>query len=115
MIDRYPTFRPEMRKFTDKLMALEARSHLSSYSALDPLQLERTSQNRDPGLLSISCVHGFMRADVEHLGAAILVTTDGNAGKAARVAEQLGREFFELRGRTLPSSPTVERVVEVML
>ena len=115
MIDRYPTFHPEMRKFTDKLMALEARSHLSSYSALDPLQLERTSQNRDPGLLSISCVHGFMRADVEHLGAAILVITDGNAGKAARVAEQLGREFFELRGRTLPSYLTADQAIEQAL
>eukprot|EP01046_Picozoa_sp_COSAG06_P013580 COSAG06_NODE_825_length_12067_cov_4.396975_4_plen_491_part_00 len=112
MIDRYPTFRAEMREFTDRLMALEAHSHLSTFSALDPLELERTSHCRDPDLLSISCVHGFMRADVEHLGAAMLVITDGDETKAARVAEQLGREFFELRGRTLPSYLTADQAIE---
>jgi microcystin degradation protein MlrC len=36
MIDRYPTYREPMRAFTDKLMGLEARSKLSSFSTLAP-------------------------------------------------------------------------------
>ena len=136
MIDRYPTFRPEMRAFTDKLMSMEAHSNLSTFSELDPEQLASTASQRDPAMLSISCVHGFMRADgepdtparsarmpraanlkdihvaVEDVGAAILVITDGDADKAARVAEELGREFFELRGRTLPPYLSADEAIE---
>ena len=112
MIDRYPTFRPEMRAFTDKLMSMEAHSELSTFSELDLEQLASTASQRDPAMLSISCVHGFMRADVEDVGAAILVITDGDADKAARVAEELGREFFELRGRTLPPYLSADEAIE---
>ena len=35
MIDRFPTYREPMRTFTDKLMSLEARSRLSSFSTLE--------------------------------------------------------------------------------
>eukprot|EP01047_Picozoa_sp_COSAG01_P122312 COSAG01_NODE_51166_length_357_cov_0.550388_1_plen_78_part_10 len=56
----------------------------------------------DKHILSISCVHGFMRADVPHMGAGMLVITDGQPQLAEGVASELGKEFFEFRGRTLP-------------
>ena len=43
-----------------------------------------------------------MRADVPDMGAAMLVITDAQPEKAAEVAEELGREWFEFRGKTLP-------------
>ena len=44
-----------------------------------------------------------MAADVESMGSAMLVMTDGDEAKAARIAEELGMELFELRGTTRPN------------
>eukprot|EP01047_Picozoa_sp_COSAG01_P064915 COSAG01_NODE_8671_length_2702_cov_2.911256_3_plen_188_part_00 len=43
-----------------------------------------------------------MAADVQQVGAAIVVITDGDDALAAALAERLGRELFELRGQTRP-------------
>ena len=51
------------------------------------------SGERGGAILSISCIHGFMAADVEELGAAMVVITDGDLNKAAALAEQLGRQL----------------------
>ncbi|HEV7717691.1 MAG TPA: M81 family metallopeptidase [Arsenicitalea sp.] len=77
MIDVFPTSRDPMRSFVDRLYALE---------------------KSDPEILSLSVIHGFMAGDVPEMGTKIIVVTDGRPDKGARLAEQLGRELFALRG-----------------
>ena len=78
MIDVFPTSREPMRGFVDRMKALEGRD----------------------GILSVSLIHGFMAADVPEMGTRVLVIADGDAAKAAVLAERLGREIFALRGQT---------------
>ncbi len=77
MIGAYPTRREPMRTFVERLRTLE----------------------REPGVLSLSLGHGYPWADVPEVGSKLLAITDGDPGLAARLAEQLGREFFALRHR----------------
>jgi len=79
MIEVFPTSREPMRSWVDRAKALQGRD----------------------GVLSVSLIHGFMAGDVPELGTRVLVVTDGDAGKGAAVAEQLGMEIFSLRGRTM--------------
>jgi len=45
--------------------------------------------------------HGFPWGDVAEVGTQMLVVADGDKAKAARLAEQLGRELFAMREATL--------------
>ncbi|MBU1306234.1 MAG: M81 family metallopeptidase [Alphaproteobacteria bacterium] len=77
MIDVFPTSKQPMRGFVDRLFALE---------------------KSEPGLLSLSVVHGFMAGDVPEMGTKVIAVTDDNAAAGAALAEKLGRELFEKRG-----------------
>jgi microcystin degradation protein MlrC len=78
MIDVFPTSREPMRGFVDRIRAMQGQD----------------------GVLSVSLIHGFMAADVPELGTQVLVIADGDAGKAASLAQKLGMEIFGLRGHT---------------
>jgi microcystin degradation protein MlrC len=59
----------------------------------------------EPGILSISLIHGFPWSDTEATGAAVMVVFDAEARAGARagdIARQVARAFFALRliGRT---------------
>ncbi len=75
MIGLYLTSFEPMRGFVDEMMAMEGKD----------------------GILSISLVHCFPWGDVTTCGAQALVITDGDADRAARVAEEVGCKFFSLR------------------
>ena len=77
MIDVFPTSKQPMRGFVDRLYALE---------------------KSEPGLLSLSVVHGFMAGDVPEMSTKVIAVTDGQNEKGAALAERLGRELFALRG-----------------
>lgn len=77
MIDVFPTSKQPMRGFVDKLYALE---------------------KLEPGLLSLSVIHGFMAGDVPEMGTKMIAVTDGDAEGGAALAERLGRELFAMRG-----------------
>jgi microcystin degradation protein MlrC len=77
MIDVFPTSKEPMRSFVDRLYALE---------------------KSDPEILSLSVIHGFMAGDVPEMGTKVIAVTDGNPEKAERLAEELGRELFSMRG-----------------
>ena len=77
MIDVFPTSKQPMRGFVDRLYALE---------------------KSEPGLLSLSVVHGFMAGDVPEMGTKVIAVTDGDAAKGAALADRLGRELFAMRG-----------------
>jgi microcystin degradation protein MlrC len=75
MIGLYPTTRQPLRGFVNEMIEAE---HL-------------------PGVLSISFGHGFQYADVPHVGSEMLVVTDGDRLRAARLARELGRKAYGLR------------------
>jgi microcystin degradation protein MlrC len=81
MIDIFPTSRQPMRDFVDRMFALE---------------------KSDPKILSLSLIHGFMAGDVAEMGTRMLVLTDGDKAHGERLAEQLGREVFAMRGKSTP-------------
>jgi microcystin degradation protein MlrC len=90
MIDVFPTSRQPMRGFVDRLFALE---------------------KSEPGVLSISVIHGFMAGDVPQMGTKMLVVTDNAPAAGAALAEELGRELFTLRGTFM--APQVDEVAAV--
>ncbi len=53
-----------------------------------------------PGVLSVSLGHGFPWADVPESGAKLWVVTDNDPALAARLADELGRAFWDLRHQT---------------
>jgi len=77
MIDVFPTSKQPMRGFVDRLFALE---------------------KSEPGLLSLSVIHGFMAGDVPEMGTKVIAVTDAQPEKGAALAERLGRELFAMRG-----------------
>jgi microcystin degradation protein MlrC len=89
MADVFQTLREPMKGFVQRMRALEGRD----------------------GVLSISIVHGFRRADVPLMGTHVLVITDGNPALGAQLAETLGRELFALRGQCAdPTTPMAEAI-----
>jgi len=59
----------------------------------------KAAEGKD-GVISVSFIHGFSDADVPDMGSKMLVITDNQPEKAAKLAEQFGRRFFALRGKT---------------
>ena len=78
MIDVFPTSREPMRSFVDQMKALEA----------------------EEGILSVSLIHGFMAGDVPEMGTQMIVITDNDTERGARLAQELGQKIYSLRGTT---------------
>ena len=78
MIEVFPTSEQPMRGFVNELTRREAET---------------------PGILSLSVIHGFMAGDVPEMGTKILAITDNNEALGAAVAQDLGKQLFELRGK----------------
>ena len=79
MIDVFPTTGDPMRRFVDRVTALESEL---------------------PHVLSISIVHGFLGGDVPEMGTKIIVVTDNAPEEGAALARQLGLELHSMRGTT---------------
>lgn len=90
MIELLPTSRQPMRGFVDRLRQLE----------------------QQPGILSISVIHGFMAGDVPDLGTKVIVITDNDPDLANRLARQLGEELFGFRGSTRPEFLSPEQALD---
>jgi microcystin degradation protein MlrC len=67
------------------------------------------------GILSVSFGHGFPWGDVADVGARIVVVADGDAAKAARVAEELGREVWRLRHEAWTAHDTIDAAIDAAL
>jgi len=93
MIGSFPTTMQPMRGFVDKISALEGRD----------------------GVLSISIAHCFPYADVPEMGSRILVVTDNQRAAGDRLAQQLGEEFFGMRGKTQPDYYDPDAMIDVAL
>ncbi|WP_323776538.1 M81 family metallopeptidase [Leisingera sp.] len=92
---------PVMRDYDCRMMAMyhtpfePVRGYVDRMSAIEGTD----------GILSVSLVHGFPWGDNPRSGTRTLVISDGDAALAARHAEELGRELWEMRGelRRFPS------------
>jgi microcystin degradation protein MlrC len=66
---------------------------------------------KQPGVLSVSLGHGFPWADVPESGAKLWVVTDDDPVLAAKLAEELGRGFWDLRHETGVPSLSIEETL----
>lgn len=74
MIGSYGTTTEPMRGFVRRMTELEGHD----------------------GILSVSLAHGFPYADVEDVGARVLIVADGDREKAVRLSNQLAHEFWAM-------------------
>lgn len=77
------------------------------------LSMKQLEQESD--VLSVSLGHGFPWGDVEEVGTKTLVVTDDNPGKAAELAEALGRKLYEMRNRVMPTFYTIDGGLDAAL
>lgn len=83
-IDIYHTTESPMRELVTDLRALE----------------------REPGVLSVSIVHGFPWGDSPDLGSRVLVYTNGDEALATHKAREIGERLIGLRGQCHPATQT---------
>ncbi len=90
MINLYHTTREPMRSFVAGMAALEGKD----------------------GVLSVSLGHGFPWANIPHVGARMIVVTDGDKAKGERLAEELGRKLWSLRDEVSPKVVELDDAIE---
>jgi microcystin degradation protein MlrC len=88
----FPTQTQPMRGFVEGLRALEGQR----------------------AVLDISFVHGFPFGDTEHTGSKVLVYANGDAGEAARIAEDLRTRLWSMRRDAMLSLSTLEAALSAM-
>lgn len=67
------------------------------------------------GILSVSFGHGFPWADVADVGARMLVVADGDAAKAAVLAETLAGEVWAMREAAATRHETIDDAIDAAL
>ena len=93
MISLYYTPVPPMRGFVEAMTAAEA----------------------EPGILSVSLIHGFPWGDVPWMGTRMLVIADGDAATAQGLADRFAAELQPLKGQTMtPLIPVADAVAEAL-
>ena len=90
MITMYMTPKEPMRTFVDEMMAAEGKD----------------------GLLHLGLAHGFPWGDNPHVTSKVLAITDGDAEKAAAVAEEFGRKLWDMREELRMNFPTVSEALD---
>lgn len=66
------------------------------------------------GVLSVSLLHGFAWADVADVGAAILVTTNGEVSGLDRDIDVLSAKFFAARGETRSKRRSINEILDAI-
>jgi microcystin degradation protein MlrC len=85
--------------------------HTTSEPMAGFVQRMKSFEGRD-GVLSVSLGHGFAWGDVADSGARLWVITDADLPKAQALAEQLGREFWDLRDATRPDTLGLDEAID---
>lgn len=93
MMGIYPTTREPMISFVQRMQALE----------------------QQPGVLSVSMVHGFPWSDTPELGTRMLVVTDDDLPLAQQLSAELGQWVWENRGEILAPFVPMEQAVDQVL
>ncbi len=84
--------RPVMAAYDCRITSMFPTTSQPMRSFVDDM----TSRERE-GILSLSLIHGFPWGDVPEAGVKMLAVADGDAGRAAGVAEEFGKRFWEMR------------------
>lgn len=100
--------RPVMRDFDCRMLNMYETPKQPMRGVVDGM-LAREGQD---GVLSLSIAHCFPWGDVERVGTRTLATTDGDAELAAKEAERLGRELFDLREDLRINYPGIEEALD---
>jgi len=90
-------------KITPTMAAFDCRMVSMYRTPVEPMKgfvARMRSCERTDGILSVSMGHGFPWGDVAEVGARMLVIADGDANRAAALAETLGRELYAMRAST---------------
>ncbi|MFK7965766.1 MAG: M81 family metallopeptidase [Burkholderiaceae bacterium] len=93
MLGIYPTTREPMISFVARMQALE----------------------KQPGVLSVSLIHGFPWGDTPEVGTRVLVVTDNDPALAAQTARELGTWVWEQRDALLAPFVTLEKAIETVV
>jgi microcystin degradation protein MlrC len=93
MVGGWPTIRSPMQDFVQRMQSCEGKD----------------------GVLSVSLAHGFPWGDVPACGAKIWVTTDHDRTHAEALAEQLGREFYDLRREMIFPQEDINHALDAAL
>lgn len=95
IVDIWRSSLPVMRTFIDRMQAFEGQN----------------------GVLSISLAHGFPWGDVEHVGARILVITDGDQSGAQAIADTFAKDIWQKRHEMttnyLELDAAIDRAIEI--
>ena len=67
------------------------------------------------GILAVSFGHGFPWGDVAEVGARTLVVADGDEGKAAALAADLGARLWAMREETRPTAIGIDEAIDQAL
>lgn len=87
--------KPVMAIFDCRMVDLVDDTHEPMKSFLETIY----AREREPGILSISPVHGCPLADIPDMGSKMLVITDDDLDLAVNTAQELGLLFYEIRGQ----------------
>jgi len=78
-------------------MAVNIEAQATAESPCRELEARAEEIRRLPGVLSVAVLLGFPYADVAEMGASATVTTDGDPALARRLADELGRWWWDRR------------------
>lgn len=93
MLGIYPTTREPMRSFVARMQALE----------------------KEPGILSVSLVHGFPWGDTPEVGTRVLVVSDNDEALAGRTARELGEWVWSQRDALLAPFVSLDEAIDHVL
>lgn len=70
---------------------------------------------KEPGVLSVSVMHGFPWSDIPEAGVSVLAVTDNDEGLAEKIVTELGSRVWERRGQFTKKFITPETAVKMAL
>ena len=85
----FPTTREPLKSFVTRMQGYEGKD----------------------GILSVSLAHGFPWGDTPEVGMRMLAVADGDPGRAAALAERLGKDIWDLRAKIVPPLISIEEAV----
>lgn len=100
--------RPVMRDFDCRMIHAMHTPFQPMRGFVDGLIARET----EPGILSLSLIHGFPWGDHPRVGARMLAITDDDPARAAALAEELGGELFALRHQIARPYPDIEGALD---
>jgi microcystin degradation protein MlrC len=103
--------KPVMSVFDCRLLQWMPTVHAPMRTIVDRL----IAREREPGVLSLSIVHGYPLGDVPDCGAKVLAITDGQPERGRAIAEAIGRELIAHRDELNPPSLTMDAALDQAL